>query len=358
MELFFIMSMEIYSGAILPNEIRHLIGRSTVSREFEKNNNKENEPNKYKEIEAKYGVNFFETIISIEEWETFFGRGFIDPEKINSSLKMTRYFSRENTADWIKLWNFYDLEDAEFDELYQSVRANFDNYEILEPGEIKHISGLWLNFSRRRLIVQTVEESLAENIAYIDEVFSSGNVNVKDTSLEQINGYSSYANLCYSDVESDEFKEMSDHLNEKVREVQMIKLSERTKEVIDIIKSDPIQLYTLLCYSNYQKSPFYSRPIMQYIPPQKFIDLMSEISNSSKRIVADVLFSRYEHQGLNTPLLPELPWLDEVVSKLSDIIDDSDNVKPSSIMFDYMKSKLDKSLIVLRASKPIEPAPG
>ena len=59
---------------------------------------------------------------------------------------------------------------------------------------------------------------------------------------------------------------------------------------------------------------------------------MLEISNSSKRIVVDVLSTRYKHQSSNTPLLPELPWLEEVVSKLGDTIASYENVKPSSIV--------------------------
>ena len=216
---------------------------------------------------------------------------------------------------------------------------------------------MWINFSRLRLISQTIEESLAEIKAYIDAIFSSGNVNVNETSLEQINGHSSYANLCYLDVDSDEFKEVSEYLNKKIREVQDIQLAEKTGGVIDIIKNDPLQLYNLLCVSNYQISPFYSRPIMQYIPPQYFMDLMLEISNSSKRIVVDVLSTRYKHQSSNTPLLPELPWLEEVVSKLGDTIASYENVKPSSIMFDYMKLKLDRALTNLRASSTVESPP-
>ena len=48
----------------------------------------------------------------------------------------------------------------------------------------------------------------------------------------------------------------------------MIRLVGRAEEIINTIKDEPKQLYTLLCHSNYQESPFYSRPILQYIPSQ------------------------------------------------------------------------------------------
>lgn len=359
LKLFSILSMEIYSGSISPSEIKELIGGVSVVRAIEEKNNPEKESDKYKDIEGKYNVSFLETIISIEEWEAFFGRGFIDSKKINESLKITKYFTKENTPNWINLWHFHDLEDNEFDQLYKSVRAKFDNHEYLIPGEIKHVSAMWLDFSRRCLIEQTVAESLTEIKAYIDTVFLSGhvNANIDETSLELINGFGSYANLGYSDADTAEFKEMSEHLNEKVREVQAIKLAERSTEIIDAIKTDPDQLYTLLCHSNYQQSPFVSRPIMQYIPSQDFMELLHEISNTSKRRVADALSYRYEHPGVNTPLLAELPWLEEVVTKLGDTIDNTDKVKPSSIVFEYMKSQLDKALAKLQASQAVEPIP-
>lgn len=356
LKLFFVLSAEVYSGAISPSELKRLIGTGAISREIKHSNGQEKELDKYASIESKYNVSFYDAIISVEEWETLFGSGSIDPDQINSSLKMSRYFSEENTPDWIKLWNIYKLEDDEFNELYQSVRASLDNLEYVEPGVIKHISGLLLNFSRLGLITQTIEESLADVKDYIDTVFSSDNVNVDETSLEQINHRGFYVGLGYLDVDSAEFKQVSEYLNKKVIDAQSVELADRVEEVLDIIRSNPKQLYTLLCHSNYERSPFCSRPILQYIPPQDFMTLMLEISNDSKQTVSDVLSYRYKTQGLNAPLLPELSWLVEVAFILDSIIDSSDDVKPSTITFNYMKTNLDQALAYLRASQRVEPA--
>ncbi len=351
LRLFLILSIEVYSAALRPDEIGYFIESDAVVARAKKIIKQEEKSDKYKAVRDKYDIVFFETIVSVKEWEAYFSNGFFNVKKINASLKMSRYFTNENTPDWIKLWNLYDLDNDQFEEIYLSVRKSFENFEYLEPGEIKHVLGLWLNFSRKELIKQTVKESLDEAISYIDEVFTDSKVSVNETSLEQINGFSSYANLVYLDVDSDEFKKMSEHLNNKIEEAQAEALAGRVEEVIDAIRSDPSQLYTLLCHSNYQNSPFSSRPILQHIPPSDFIDLMKEVSNNSKRVVADALFTRYKHQSMNTPLLPERPWLEEVISALNVTISGYDKVKPSTILFEYMRTKLDKALVSLRGSQ-------
>jgi len=351
LELFFILSMEVYSGAILPSEIMELIGNSAISRAFKQTRGQDTAPDKFECISGKYDFDFHEALISTKEWGEFFDRGLIDSASINASLKMTRYFSDENTPDWIKLWRTYDLEDDEFDQLYSSVRNSFDKLEYVVLGEIKHVSGLWLRFSREGLIAKTVEESLIEIKEYIDQSFSSDTVNVEEDSLALINSHCSYASLGYSDADSVEFKEISEYLNDKIKDKQDKELVEKSDELVRVIRSDPKKLYTLLCHSNFKQSPFYSRPILKHIHPDYFVTLMLEIRNSSKRTVVDAIFHRYEHQCFREPLISELPWLEEVIFKLQEAINNIDRVTPASIALKDVKSRLESALGNLRKSE-------
>ena len=353
LKLFTILSIEIYSGSITHNEIHRLIGHSPVTRVMREKYEKESDGDKkYKDIENKYETSFFETLIDVNEWkEIFSGRG-INEKTIIKTLKLSKYFSEENTPDWIKLWHLYELDDDEFDRLFNSVKGSFDSLQYQQPGEIKHVSGILLKCARELLIPYTVKEVNDLAHKYIDKIFLDANEYLSKVNLEDNDRYGfgsdSYAGLGYFDKESDEFEAISSYLNTKIEEVKITKLANQSNEILEAIQKDPENLYDLLCHSNYGSNKFYSKPVLQFISEDAFIELVIKSSNRTKIIIVNTLLHRYEHNSFNATLKPETEWLESVSKKLEKHLSLLDQVKPSTLSLRGIKINLDNAAKKLR----------
>jgi hypothetical protein len=154
--------------------------------------------------------------------------------------------------------------------------------------------------------------------------------------------------LGYFDNESDDFKSISSYLNNKIEEAKMIKLSNQSNDILTAIQQDPDQLYELLCHSNYGSNRFYSKPILQFIPMDSFINLIIKIPNKTKRIILNVLHHRYEHSGLNQPLKPELEWLEDIAEKLELHLSLIKKSTPSTLNLNGIKTNIKNAAKKLR----------
>lgn len=101
-------------------------------------------------------------------WQTFFDKGILDTQVLETSLSTSKYFQDENTPNWVKLWHFSYLTDDEFDNLLKEVESEYTDRQFIELGIIKHITGLFLMFSHAGLYHKSKEEILKESKIYID----------------------------------------------------------------------------------------------------------------------------------------------------------------------------------------------
>ncbi|MGU5551945.1 hypothetical protein [Aeromonas hydrophila] len=108
LKLFLVLSFEIKSGNILPQDISK-IRPSYFSNIFERDP-KEREDTQYHRITKKYNnVSLKDLLIEESIWIDFFDKGCCSEEKIQESLEKSEYYSTESTPDWIKLWHSMEL---------------------------------------------------------------------------------------------------------------------------------------------------------------------------------------------------------------------------------------------------------
>lgn len=316
LDLFIILSMEIYSGEILPNEIDNLIGNGCIARAIK--DKEDPEENKYSIIEKKYETSLYETILPPSLWRDFFEKGHLNIKDTNNLLRGTPYFLEEAAPDWQKLWRVYDLEKDEFDRLYQSVKKSFDNRSFKYAGEIKHVFGMFLKFSRLGIINKTVSEVISECELYLDEAFGSQSVFVNKDTLDSINGFcSAYAGLGYCDEGTDEFKEISDQLTQKIEDAYEDSLSSRSSELLEAMINSPDKFYKMLCWTSVEQHEFQYHPILQHIKPEDFLEGLYKISNKNKRTIGHAISQRYQGMSTNHPLLAESLWIEKTYNLLN-----------------------------------------
>lgn len=316
LDIFSLLSLEIYSGGITAEEIPKLIGKSTVVRRAKESRNATDSiACKYADIESKYGLNLYETLLDTEVWLDVFSKGKIPANVINSSLKVSKYFTEDNAPDWMKLWYLYDLEDEQFDLLKASVQKSFQNREYRNPGEIKHVAGMLLDHSRKGLANTPLPEVLSNILVYLEDV----DLDVAKDSFERVNGYGGFAGLGYTDADSEEMADISKLLNQKIIDKQNEVLASNAGEILDAMKVNPMSLYGLICLSHAGAGTYYSRPILQYVDLDIFFKIFVGLSNQSKLEVLTAIAERFKHVRVSDQIIEEKDWLNELVSKLEPI---------------------------------------
>lgn len=170
LSIFLAFSFEIKAGKISSKDIRNLEFAS-LRKVRVRNEDQEKNPQPIDEVLTKYSfINPNNVVLSEECWRDFFDRGFISKERLAETLRNSTYFRNENTLDWVKLYHYWHLEDSEFPVLLEKVRDQWKSRSFTEPGEILHVSGLFLRFSNIGLLSKETDEIMAECKKYIDDI--------------------------------------------------------------------------------------------------------------------------------------------------------------------------------------------
>src|SRR5690606_15664452 len=100
--------------------------------------------------------------------ESFFAVGILDKDQLSRSIRNSMYFVEENTPAWMKLHRIYDLNDDEFEVLFQSVNEKFQGHLVEDKYEVLQIAGLFLALSQSHLIPLQKGDILSTAMKCID----------------------------------------------------------------------------------------------------------------------------------------------------------------------------------------------
>lgn len=274
----------------------------------------------YREVKEKYPMfDPLDMLLEKSVWKDIFDKGLIDNEKVHESLRNSRYFHSENQPEWMQLWHFMYLRDSDFDSLLTIVKEQFHSKEYKELGEIRHVTGLFLELVDRSLLDMTKEE-----------VFEIAKNNIDNLIIEEREiPHFDYVEI-YDDTQTFglEFRNRNDskfiRLLEYITEVSKKQVSDNlpeiAKELLEDIKNDADSFHKKIYYTGsvtiYQKEP-----VLKYITPNDFVRAFIETEPYARRSIALVISSRYKKTPSIEVFLPELDWLREVVSLLENEIE-------------------------------------
>ena len=94
---------------------------------------------KYSDVLGKFNILNRVYIIHYDLIIDFINDGYSNSVKLNNEIKHNKFFKVTEEADWEKLWNWYELEDPEFDNVYESVLTILKNNEIDSPYILLHV---------------------------------------------------------------------------------------------------------------------------------------------------------------------------------------------------------------------------
>lgn len=319
LKIFLILSFEIKSGNILPEDIK--LFRSSYYSNLVNQDRKNKVETPYQKISKKYkNISVHELLLEESIWVDLFDKGSISKNSIQESLNQSEYFRSDNTPDWVKLWHAIDLSDDEFRKYLNSVISDYESMIFDEIGVVKHVTGLLIWLSEIKLYDKTKKEILDLAKTYVDHLKEKGVLPVAKGSIYRFRENESWGGLGFHSKDSDEFKKFCKYVEVKEEEATIESYPGLGNDLLELIQSDPQLFYRKIAHCNHKDNIFCEIPIFQYINPSDFTIAFINSTPESKRTVCYAFAERYKFKTFNESLKPELAWLQAVTNLLEDNI--------------------------------------
>lgn len=317
LKIFLILSFEIKSGNILPEDIK--LFQSGFYSSLAKNDSSDKEETTYQKISKKYkNISIYDLLLEDSIWIDIFDKGKISKDSIQESLDKSDYFKSDNTPDWVRLWHGMDLNDDEFIQYLDSVVSDFESMIFEEIGVIKHITGIFIWLSEIKLYDKTKKEILDAAKDYVDHLKEKGILLKKEKGFQGFRENESWGGLGFHHSDSREFKDFCKYIESKEEEATIESYPEIGNDLLKLINDDPKLFYRKVTLSNHEENLYYEIPIFQYIDPVKFVDAFIGADPESKRTVCYAFSERYKFDSFNKSLNAELSWLKDVTKLLDE----------------------------------------
>ena len=306
--LFLCFSFEVKAGKIMPSQIMDLTSIS-VGKLVQKKG-EDYKPTPMEEVVDKYVfLNPHDTILTEKCWRELFDKGYISRDELGDSLEKSRYFQDETTPDWVKLWHFRDSDDDKFLSDLSKVETQWNAKMFKIPGEILHISGLYLALSELGLYGKNKEEIVTDSKEYINEIKKSGGWSAFGRKYIDFADSDGWGGLGYAGHELDEFREISLYLQEEMKEAQTESLPDAGRNLLYILSQDVRKFRRMITLSESEEQIYYDIPIFKYIGPTEFLAELISLKNSEKKFVAYALRDRYKFPEIASRLIEEVDFL-------------------------------------------------
>lgn len=342
--LLIILSMEVFSGSIKPEEFNKLIGRIIAPRGLTTNADKRDpDYSRYRNIEKKYSISLLSTVLDIPTWTKLFETGHISKESLNSKLKTTSYFLQENTPNWMKLWRYWELEDADFQKILEDFKNEYDNRNFVVPGEINHAAGIMLKFSNLDLISISVSNVVTNHKKYIDDIASTEKIEIELSKKFDPLETDAHRNLQFHCYDTDPFKELKQYLDDKCNGVKEKHLKTEATRILATLKTSTLQAAEDLNHSNDKHTPFALLPVLKHLQSRELIHCYLGLSNIDKRNFMSILVRRYELLASKSMLLEEKTVIKIFRKRLTKIYPNLENA-PSKLQIEQAITQLEEIL--------------
>lgn len=328
-QIFFAFTFEIKSGKL---EIQTLQDMTMLRVGRMLNEDKsDDELTPIEKVFQKYSFLSYELLLSMESWIDLFTLGILASERITDDLNRSRYFFREEREEWISLWYFRELEEAEFQEILQCLLDKLERNEYLDPEIVMHITGILLRLSVKGLYWNTEADIVQNMKAYIDRNRKNWDdiYTVDDFRIER-----SAFGLGYQSEEMDEFKEVRNYLLEKAKETIYEDLSSQGERLLTYLEENNISMFMEML-SETRNHILYRLPVFQNLNPEDFVETLYHVKNQHFRSVVQTLLIRYDKVGWDVyfPLLKELDFWKSVCQIIRGDMED----KPINIKVTWLK---------------------
>lgn len=272
------------------------------------------------------------TIISIGQWNSILSNGVVDSEWLNKDLK---HYAGKLIADswpsWKRLWHLYewDLENwpgGNFCEDIEDLKSKIKTQGYNNIGEFLHASAIYIELTKAKIIENNLTDTINDIKSFINHAAPRFPIkDLKSIINEHSTVFIMYEGLGFTEKDTPEFREITDYLYEKMREVHEIWINEGAgRELIKYLEHSPAKFLRSLTLGNYVQSfdrlrnldqdIYLDQPILHTIKIEDFVKTWSYVRQNKRHSVIQELQDRYQQN--NSHFIEEIKWWIEVTKEL------------------------------------------
>ncbi|OPA91246.1 hypothetical protein BFW87_19770 [Pseudomonas fluorescens] len=310
LQLHLAFSIEIRHGAMEGRSIPNLRSEYISYASSHTSKNSQPELPTLLKLKDKYTeINFHTLLIEASCWSDMLDNSILDEDKINKDLKNSTYLVSESTPNWIKLWHFHHLSDAEFETLCITVFEELSNATYMEPDQVKHVAGIFISCSEKNIFDKPIDEILEKSKNNIDLLKKTKKLLTTNSLHTELKHNESSYGLQYHALNAPSFLTLNDYIKEKTTEAFNEQLPGEGAELLKLMKKDALKFSHSLSFSNATDTRFLSTPILHFIEPSEFLDTLTSLDRHSLQQACYFLSDRYQTNHYNESLTQELAWL-------------------------------------------------
>ncbi|MUL10417.1 P-loop NTPase fold protein [Aliivibrio fischeri] len=225
-----------------------------------------------------------------DTWANILFKG--DLAEINEETSKLAFFVEkivEERPDWVKLWNFRELDETEFSKLIESLESELNDLVENNLKIYLHKISLIIYFSKNSLSKISMEHVHELVKDYISEYKASEHW--KNTSLSNGGMFdgTGYGYLCDRDDDFINLKKLIvDSSVEAFEQGEIERKKEKVDLALNVIKTSNLESFSEILLGEYSL-----KPIFNGVEPRVFIDRLLDSDNSTIGKITDVLSKRY-----------------------------------------------------------------
>ena len=348
LSIFLLLSFEIKSGNILPEDILEF--RSLYIGTLVKASEDVVSDNIYTRICNKYPLFSIDDLLLEESiWVEIFSKGIYNKDKINKSLKNSKFFLSETQEDWIKLWHYIDLNDDEFIFCLNNVLEKLYKEGYEKIGIIKHVTGILMFLSDIGLVADEKNKILEKSKRCIDNLVNNNKI-LSQVMSTGVFDDGSWGGLGYY-KDSEEFKELCQYIEYNIKEQRESKHPEIGEIILNAMESEIEKFYQIMSGEIVE---YRNIAILKSVNPEIFVQKFLKLHPRYWTSITIGIYHRYikDYSGLRNKLY-EISWLQEVVYLLNEEIQTRNGKLSQFQISSLLKNYLIPALQVLYNAEPL-----
>ena len=281
---FFSLSMEVKKGVLVEASLRKNIP-------FIDNANSDSPA---KEMNKRYFRDYKTLIYSANLWADIIFNG--DFDGVNAATSKLVFFiekEEKKQPDWVKLWNFRDLDNGDFSVLLNELESGVQNGVADAPSIYLHKLGLIIYFCRAglsNLSVDKIKNIVKENIGVNKNIELWKHYQVGSSSLYNGTGYQYLGD---DDPDFIELKELVVAKANKIYEKEIARARQKkTTDLSDTLLAS-ITNGNLESLSNMLVNDYETTPILNKVSYRLFTNCLLETKNSTIKELIILVHQRY-----------------------------------------------------------------
>lgn len=308
LELFCIFSFEIKKGTCSAKDIQD-IDTLSMARAMAKHSVSTREEKDYTVLEVfdKYDLPY-DPVFSFNIFSEILEVGHIEKSRLTEVINSSKYLVDDSSPEWKRLWHFRSLEDSEFKTVLDTIIHKWENYEYKVIGEILHISGMFLYFSKASLFDKKENQIVKYCKDYIKKIIWQDTWDYQSRSNTRIDFFSGWEGLGIYENDNENFIKIKTYLYEEIDKYLITILPKEGLKVLDLMKKNPDELYSKFLPHTKENESYTNIPVFSKIDKKEFMKIFLDMSNTNKKVIVDIFQERYEHFKIED-LTEELKFL-------------------------------------------------